>query len=103
MKIAKEDIKIIWLSEQLPLDVAAAEEQIRSELVGFMGEEQELSDLMFHTVFLNPLTIDADSVSVVPADDDPNAVECHYEPITQWVSMADIPLGKDDDDDDQAQ
>lgn len=76
------------MGEDHPQDIAAAEAQIRDELYEFMVDELEISDLIFHTVFLNPLTMDTDSVGVAPAGgDDPMEVECYYYPITEWVTV----------------
>ena len=48
--MSSAEVKLKWISEDLPEDLAAAEQQIREEIADM--DMDDPMDLMFHTVFL---------------------------------------------------
>jgi hypothetical protein len=91
-----DDIKIVWFGEQRPPDIDAAEKQIRLELYELMDNGMmDVSDLMFHTVFLGT-DMEHDVVSVAPLAEQ-NTVECIYDAVAKWESIGETDLDLDID------
>lgn len=88
--MSSTEIKLKWISEDLPDDVSAAEQQILKEIADM--DMDDPMDLLFHTVFLTR-DMDGPSVFVHPSDDRTHMV-CSYSRETEWVA---IDLGEDDD------
>ena len=88
--MSSAEVKLKWISENLPEDLAAAEQQIREEIENM--DMDDPMDLMFHTVFLTK-DMSGPSVFVHPSDDGTHMV-CSYSAVTEWVA---IDLDEDDD------
>ena len=84
------EMKLKWISEELPEDLDAAEAQILEEIADM--EMDDPMDLVFHTVFLSE-DMYGPSVFVHPSDDREHMV-CSYSAKTKWVA---VDLLDDDD------
>lgn len=88
--MSSSELKLKWISEDLPKDLDVAEQQIRREIMEM--DMDDPMDLMFHTVFLTG-DMEGPSVFVHPSDDGTHMV-CSYSAVTEWVA---INLDEDDD------
>jgi hypothetical protein len=77
------EMKLKWISEELPEDLRAAEQQIRNEIMDM--DMDDPMDLLFHTVFLTK-DMDGPSVFVHPSDDREHMV-CSYSAKTEWIAV----------------